>query len=844
VRSEVRHAGPARFERTSLRWICALAACAQAAATASHAQAASGESAPNEVAGVVVTAPAGTVPGITPERSYDRDALSAHGDDTVGKLVGQIAAQRGDGDEPPVVLVNGKLVADLADIGDFPAEAVSRLDVLPRGSGTRFGASSTRRVYNIALQHNFRSQIASISGATATEGDWSSKSGTANFTRIRGTDRLNVHVSASESGSLLESQRHVLQPASDVPYALRGNIVPDPGAGSSEIDPALSALAGRPVYIAGVPASATHTLADFAATADHPNVTDLGRFRTLVPKSRTIDFGVEGARQLSEHLNASLNARVDASDSTALSGLPSGLFLLPATSPYSPFSRDVGMALYAAQPLSHHSDSTKSGVNAALSADLGRWQGQLTGSYDRSVTHTDATVQASQPTGVTAVLSPSLGDPFARAPSDLIPLASNSTASTASTAGLQLLLMGQPLDLPAGPIHVTVGAGWSENRLSGSSSNFGSIEIRSNRGTLAHQDVTAEIPVTSPSQGPIEVLGDLSLNLGYGVSEVSGVGGALHHSSYGLLWAPRDWLHVTAGRNEIQTAPSLLLEDAPVSVTSGVRFFDVVTGQTADVTMVTGGDPNLVPQRERADHAGVTLTPLQSINLQLRADYFAVTDYNALAGLPPTSAAVMAAFPGRFVRGSSGQLTLVDFRPINLDQQRKDRCAWGFDFDAPLGANAARLQFSFNHTYYLRNDIEVRPGLPTVDLLKGGALGSSGDGARHLLDFNLGVSKPGRGIELTGAWRSESFLQTGSATEGALRFDPSATLGLRVFADVGSLIPHAPWAKGARITFIAENLTDARQRVVDASGATPLQYQAPYLDAIGRKVGIQLRNSF
>jgi hypothetical protein len=815
--------------------------CVQAAPTTSRAQSVSGNNPSTEVSGVVVTAPARTVPGITPDRSYDQASISAYGDDTVGAVLGQIMAQQGDGAEPPVVLVNGKLVANLADISDFPPEAVSRLDVLPRGSGARFGGSSTQRVYNIALRRTFASQIVSVSDTAATEGDWSSQSASLNFTRIRSMDRLNVRLSASNRASLLESRRDVLQPASGVPYALRGNIVPDPGSGSGAIDPALSALVGHSASVAGVPAGATPTLTDFAAAADHPNVTDLGRYRTLVPSSRTIDFGLEGAKQINQRLSASLNAHVDVNDSTALSGLPSRLFVLPATSPYSPFSRDVGMAAYAARPLSNHIDAARGGVNAALNADFGRWQGQLTGSYDQADTHTNATAPALQPKGVTPVLSPNLGNPFAGDLSKLIPLVSNSTASRASTTNLQLLLMGRPLDLPAGPMHVSIGAGWSENSLWGSSRNFGSINSQSSRRSQGNGVVTADIPLTSASQRPFEAFGDLSLNLSYGGSEVSGVG-TLRQSSYGLQWSPRNWLHLTAGRNEIQCAPSLLLEDAPEAVTSGVRYFDVVTGQTVDVTAVTGGTSSHTLEQERTDHVGVTLTPLRSINLQIRAEYFAETDHNALAGLPPTSAAVMAAFPSRFVRGSAGQLTLVDLRPINLDQTRKERLSWGFDFDTQLGANA--VQFSFDHTYFLRNEIEVGRGLPTVDLLEGGALGIGGDGARHQVDLNLGVTRPGGGIELTGAWRSESFLQTGSAAEGRLRFEPIATLGLKAFIDIGSLMPDTGWAKGVRITLMAENLTDARQRVADASGATPLEYQGPYLDAIGRTVGVQLRKAF
>jgi hypothetical protein len=831
------------LRRAQFLWRCALALPCALAPSASQAQSVPIEGPPRVVEGVVITAPARTIPGIVPERTYDQGAIAGFGEDTIGNVLGRIAAEHGGRGEPPVVLVNGKLVPNLSDISSFPAEAVSHVDVLPRGSGARFGGSSTQQVYNIALKRTYAGQIASIAETAATEGDWSSVSGAANVTRIQSANRLNVRLNAFDRGDLLESQRHVLQPLPGVPYALRGNVVPDPGSGASEIDPALSALVGHPVSVAGVPAGSTPTLADFAATADHPIVTDLGGFRTLVPKSRAINFGLESARQISGRLNASLNAYVDASESTALFGLAPGLLLLPATNHYSPFSEDVGMAVYAERPLSHYSSATRSGVNAALNADLGRWQVQLTGSYDRSERRNDAMAPTPQPTGVTAVLSDPLRNPFAGDLSDLIPVATNSAVSATATTTFQLLLMGQILDLPAGPTHVTASAGWGEDKLKGSSRNFGVFETQSSRRIEDRGSLSVELPLSSSGQHPFHALGDLSVSLGYGFSDASDAG-ASHQLSYSLVWTPLKWLQLTVGRNESRRPPSLVLKGAPESVTSGVRYFDVLTGQTVDVTAVTGGNPNLVPERGRTDHVGVTLTPPTMITLQIRAEYFAVTNYDALAGLPPTSVAVMAAFPSRFVRDSSGQLTLVDFRPINLDQSRQDRLTWGLDFDAPIGAKAAQLHFSFNHTNYLRNDIKVRPGLPTVDILNGGALGFGGDGARHLVDFSLGVTRPGGGVELTGAWRSESFLQTGAVTEGRIRFYPIATLGLRAFTEIASLIPHARWAKGARITLTVENVTGARQRVVDASGATPLQYQGPYLDAIGRTVGIQLRKSF
>ncbi|MET0373540.1 MAG: hypothetical protein ABW128_04690 [Rhizorhabdus sp.] len=50
-----------------------------------------------------------------------------------------------------------------------------------------------------------------------------------------------------------------------------------------------------------------------------------------------------------------------------------------------------------------------------------------------------------------------------------------------------------------------------------------------------------------------------------------------------------------------------------------------------------------------------------------------------------------------------------------------------------------------------------------------------------------------------------------------------------------------PWLRGARVTVGIDNLFNARQRVTDATGTTPISYQPAYLDALGRSVRVSVR---
>jgi len=72
-------------------------------------------------------------------------------------------------------------------------------------------------------------------------------------------------------------------------------------------------------------------------------------------------------------------------------------------------------------------------------------------------------------------------------------------------------------------------------------------------------------------------------------------------------------------------------------------------------------------------------------------------------------------------------------------------------------------------------------------------------------------------------------------------------VNLRLFADLGQereLVAKYPILHGARLTLSVANLFGARQRVRDASGATPLAFQPDILDPAGRIVRLSFRKVF
>ena len=823
---------------------------------------------------IIVTCNPLALQGITPERSLDADQVDAYGLNTVGELYEQLLAESGETGDGPVVLVNGEPVPDLGDIADYPVEAVTRVDILPRGSAARVGGAPQRRIVSLTLRNRLQLLALTAGHRAATDGDWSAERGEAIFTHIRGPRRINLALRARDEDQLLESDRNLIQPQPARPFDIIGNVIADPRFAGSEIDPALSALAGTLVTRAAVPAgNANPTLQSFAANANQVNVTELGSFRTLLPDTRSYELSLTAADRLTPWLRGTLQARLAWNRADSLLGLPAGLFVLPVGSPFSPFTRDVGIAAYGATPLAQRSRNWLGFVTMGLTANLGRWELALTGNYTRSDSRFTTQRQDGQQTQP-ILLNPAR-NPYDGTLGTLLTILSDRSRSVLNVGNVQLRATGSPFAMPAGQVMLTLGAALNTNEVIASNSFTGRRRYsRSQRELFA----TGDIPLASRRNNVLPGLGELSAVFELGLTDISDFG-TLSRYAYGINWAPRDWLRITAIENSARRPPDArVIGDAPV-ITSGVRYFDFLTGQTVDVTQLTGGNPLLLAERTTTRRLGLNAGPFLPVNLRLNAEYSSTVIRNAVASLPPASAAILSAFPDRFQRDLNGTLTLVDIRAVNFTRERLEQFRYGLNLAFPIGPALAqsrtqpeadeggppddvsgegapgpvpaalrsrpRLQLAAFHTIILDNEVTIRPTLPRVDLLDGGATGIYGAPSRHQVTVLMTLDSRGMGVVVGGLWRSESFLitATGAGTD-RLRFSPLATLNIRAFVAGRRLFPGERWLRGSRLSISVANLFNDRQEVRDSAGATPLRYQPGYRDPIGRTFEIEFRKTF
>src|SRR4030095_5199267 len=169
---------------------------------------------------------------------------------------------------------------------------------------------------------------------------------------------------------------------------------------------------------------------------------------------------------------------------------------------------------------------------------------------------------------------------------------------------------------------------------------------------------------------------------------------------------------------------------------------------------ITGVNPYRHPEKTTMHRLAARVRLVERLNLQLNAEYTDTKERNFVSSLPEASAAVNLAFPERFIRDLNGTLTTVDLRPVNFDSHREKRFRYGISLNANLGrggrsvvriaapadtesgeegANreaapapaaprgrrgpATRISFTASHSIVFKDEIVIRPGLATVDLL-------------------------------------------------------------------------------------------------------------------------------
>lgn len=854
---------------------------------------------PNEVEGLTIQAdPRGKVEGgIEPELELNEAEIQSFGAASIGELLTMLTPQttstRGrDSGGGPVLLINGRRISGFQEIQGIPPEAIERFQVLPEEVALSYGYKADQRVVNIILKKNYAALMTQAAATVATDGGRVAPNAGGNRVSIDGDRRWNLDVQFSHQPYLLEKDRDIVRSPNGQPFDLVGNIA---GVGGAEIAD-LSGLAGGAVTYAGTPSSALvgrASLADYAALANRFNTGDLTRDRSLISKTDKGTLRGAYTRDLNKQIQLTVSGNLEDTSSHALLGLPGVTFTLPAGSPFSPFSQPVTGYRFIDAPgaLARDVDTLRTQVSMAANGRVKGWRWNLTGDFDRTKTDTTTGrgLDASALQAAVAAGDPTV-NPFGAIPANLYKAVAADTAHSVSTsASAELVLNGDLLRLPAGPVQTTFKVGVDTRALDSKTVRSGVTTTRDITRNRESFQSSFNLPLTSTRQDFLAKAGDLSVNVNLGYEDLSDLGG-LTTLGGGFNWSPIKKISFIASYTDEEGAPSTNQINDPVLVTPNVSVFDFTTGQTVIITRTDGGNPNLRNDNRQVQKLGVNYKPLDKVELTFNATYTRAETKNMIAAFPAITPDLEAAFPERFTRDATGRLLAIDARPVNFASAESENIRWGFNLFKPVGqptagamggpggrpgGGAMRLggpprgaggpgggpggppmgmmrpgqgmfQLSVYHTWRLTDEITIRKGLPVLDQLDGAAISSRTGQARHEVQVQGGYFKDGLGVRFNGTWKDSTWVNGGATGGQTLYFSDLATLGVNLFANFNAparkkAVDRFPILKGAQVSLNFENILDAKQTVRDQNGVTPQAYQRDYLDPLGRTVRIGFR---
>ncbi|BCA58554.1 TonB-dependent receptor [Sphingomonas sp. HMP6] len=376
-----------------------------------------------------------------------------------------------------------------------------------------------------------------------------------------------------------------------------------------------------------------------------PGAVDQRPFRTLLPSSETFNANTTYSRAFG-NISGTFNGTLGTTSSDALRGVPTN-------APAGDLS-----------PLNQRNSTIATHLGTAFNGAIGKWQWTLTGGYDHNESKTLTDVGIDSSTTPPGVLPATRG------------------SSVSNTGQIDALLSGALFKLPAGDVSTSVRVGGDFNSFSsrsfrGGVSTPGSVSRNSGNG-----QINVDVPLTSRTKDVLAAVGTLSVNGNLALDQLSDFG-TLKTVGYGLNWSPIIPLRIIASVTDQDVAPTPQQLGNPQIVTPNVPVFDYVLGQNALVTTVSGGNSGLVASSSHVRKLGVTLKPWSAKELSFSANYIDARVENPVAGFPSPTAAIEAAFPGRFTR-VGGALVRIDNRPINFAETSRSELRWGINFSTAL----------------------------------------------------------------------------------------------------------------------------------------------------------------
>jgi len=759
------------------------------------------------------------------------------------------------------------------DVSNIPASAVERIEILPVGASSIYGADALGGAVNFIL----RKDLAGFEiNASLDEAPGVHNPG-VNLAWGEKWDRGSVSLIASydHRGELLGTQREPtssvgLPPGLTVAQAVTlGNDGCAPGNVYS-VDgtnlPGLSApYAAIPAGITGRP-----TIGEFGPTAGKLNACSLYQYFDITPESNRESVLLSAHYELADTMDLFVEMLFAHSDQhygvgTLVSASASFGGTLAAANPYNPFGQDVNVSFEdPTAELRKTQSSNFVRPTIGLRGDLfSDWHYQATASLSQDRLNGGFVFADSQLiSNALASSSPATAlNPFTTGPSGTPQLLSSFTDPAVDFSqthfnnrllSTEAIVRGPLLQTPAGPLQAVLGAEYQREKQESVTSGVGATSAPIDLRRTAYGVFSeARLPLLVSSGSP-HGRDRLSLTAAGRYDHSDDYGGKATWQG-GVQWRATDTLSLSGGYGKSYAAPQLSQISGPQTIFVGPLFVsDPFRGNqlvSYAVNQMYGSNFNLKPETGDSSTLKLAYTSDPQGGLRASLTWYRINIANYI-GSPGTQVIVdnPNLYPGAVTRapaspqdqqqGFLGPITQTDVTYYNYG----DLHLAGFDADVSYAVDTSIGQFtpSVAIANIYRWQSALTPGAPVVDGVSRATLFGVGWAPRWKGTASLAWKRGPLSTNVAGRYIGryldyQDYVPNTNEIGNSWIFDVSARF------DMGQAFAGArPWLAGSYVSLVAVNLFDKRPPF----SFNPAWYDYEEYDIRGRYLRLSVGSRF
>jgi iron complex outermembrane receptor protein len=644
-----------------------------------------------------------------------------------------------------LVLINGRRTTTTATLGGFgpgfnlntiPLSAVERIEVLSDSSSAVYGADAVGGVVNLVLKRSLQAPVVSAYFGKA-EGGADESRGSAGFGMDGERLRFSVIGDFFKRDYLMGSERD--RSANQDFRGQQGGT--DARSNNSKLANVASQnganLPGLSSPRATVPAGSTGTLtpADFAATAGQINRVSLGQFQSIVPQSERYSGTALADLKLTDGLSMFgevIYSKQEDERRNSPNALPGGAngAVVPANQAFNPFDVPLLVNYLFPDPVVSYTDNELIRGVLGVRGTLGRsWDWEVYGlnSSENGVTSQANVTNATAVTAALRSTNPATAlNVFTDAPLDpalaalLYSPSVENRFSSDNTQG-SAFVRGSLFELPGGAVSAVLGAEWRREGVHVEATNINLTQDRNVKSGFAE----ARIPLVGDKM-TVPAVRRLTATLAVRYDDYSDFGDTTN-PQYGLEWAPIQDLLLRASYGDAYRAPTLFdLFQAPA--TFQVPQTDALRpgAPPAQVTLITGGNPNLQPEESTTLSTGIVYTPGALPGFRAAITYFKIQQEQRLQRFNQnTFLANEAFFADRIIRAAPNAADIAAGRPgalqsidlSNLHSGSLDTDGIDLELSASFATGLGTFAPTLSSTLITSYDAADFPGAVVTDRL-------------------------------------------------------------------------------------------------------------------------------